>query len=233
MTLISPGDCTLQCGMWLWNRDSELTKWQHPAMWHVALESWHWIRQVAGWQHPAVWQVALGWHAIEFAQTTAILEFYIRFRFRPHHRSWHVILHQSPKFCRNQTTLSRKNDVMSIFKMADLSHLGFYGSSNGFLKKPMYDFLQVVNRDHSSKLLSFWENHVFFAFWQQRDKQRNEQMDTTDTLSRSRCRERRLNKQVNKIIKKTSCLAIIRTMKNRTNNLLRAAKLWTESYCWT
>jgi len=32
MTLISPGDCTLQCGMWLWNRDSEFTKWQHPAM---------------------------------------------------------------------------------------------------------------------------------------------------------------------------------------------------------
>jgi len=26
MTLISPGDCTLQCGMWLWNHDSEFTK---------------------------------------------------------------------------------------------------------------------------------------------------------------------------------------------------------------
>ena len=26
MTLISPGDCILQCGMWLWNRDSEFTK---------------------------------------------------------------------------------------------------------------------------------------------------------------------------------------------------------------
>ena len=50
MTLISPGDCTLQCGMWLcllWNHDSEFTKWQHPVMWHVALGSWHWIRQVA------------------------------------------------------------------------------------------------------------------------------------------------------------------------------------------
>jgi len=32
MTLISPGDCILQCGMWLWNRDSEFTKWQHPTM---------------------------------------------------------------------------------------------------------------------------------------------------------------------------------------------------------
>ena len=45
--LILPGDCTLQCGMWLWNHDSEFIKWQHPAMWHVALGSWHWIRQVA------------------------------------------------------------------------------------------------------------------------------------------------------------------------------------------
>jgi len=31
-TLISSGDSTLQCGMWLWNRHSEFTKWQHPAM---------------------------------------------------------------------------------------------------------------------------------------------------------------------------------------------------------
>jgi len=26
MTLISPGDCTLQCGMWPWNDDSEFIK---------------------------------------------------------------------------------------------------------------------------------------------------------------------------------------------------------------
>jgi len=38
---------TLQCDMWLWNHDSKFTKWQHHAMWHVALGSWHWIRQVA------------------------------------------------------------------------------------------------------------------------------------------------------------------------------------------
>jgi len=48
MTLISPGDCILQCGMWLWNHhDSKFSKWQHLAMWHIALGSWHWIRQVA------------------------------------------------------------------------------------------------------------------------------------------------------------------------------------------
>ena len=82
MALISPGDCTMLCGMWLWNRDSEFTKWQHPAMWYVAL----------------------GWHAIEFAQTST----YVWFRFRPHHRSRHVILHQSPKLYPNRTTLGRK-----------------------------------------------------------------------------------------------------------------------------
>jgi len=66
--------------------------------------------------------------------------------------------------------------AISIFKMADLRHLGFYGSNNGFFEKPMYNFLPVVNRDHGSKLLSFWENRVF-AFWQQTDRQTNKQTD--------------------------------------------------------
>jgi len=34
--------------------------------------------------------------------------------------------------------LTRDNDVMSILKMADLSHLGFLGSNNGFFEKPNY-----------------------------------------------------------------------------------------------
>ena len=52
--------------------------------------------------------VALGWHAMEFAQTSAILEFYIWFRFWPYHRSRHVILHHSAKFYANRSTRSRK-----------------------------------------------------------------------------------------------------------------------------
>jgi len=63
MTLISPGDCTLQCGIWLWNRDSEFTKWQHPTVWYVAL-GWHAI-EFARWQDPAMWHVTLeSWHWI-------------------------------------------------------------------------------------------------------------------------------------------------------------------------
>ena len=81
MTLILPDNCTLQCGMWLWNHDSKLIKWQYPVMWYAALGR-H-ATEFARWQHPAMWQVALGWHAIEFAQTSAILEFYICLPF-PH-----------------------------------------------------------------------------------------------------------------------------------------------------
>ena len=104
---------------WHWFR-------QVTAPCNVALESWQWIHQVAT-QHPTMWYVALGWHAIEFAQTSAILEFYIWFQFRPYHPSGHDM-----SFCtslRNFIQIAppsaEKNDIMSIFKMADLSHLGF------------------------------------------------------------------------------------------------------------
>jgi len=90
----------------IWHdHDIDLAGWLHPAMWHVALESWQWIHPVAA---PAMWCMALGWHAVEFAQTFAILEFYIWFQFWPYHRSRHVILHQSAKFYPNRTTLCRK-----------------------------------------------------------------------------------------------------------------------------
>ena len=34
--------------------------------------------------------------------------------------------------------------VMSIFKMADLSHLGFLGSNNGLFEKPNYNLLSCL-----------------------------------------------------------------------------------------
>jgi len=49
------------------------------------------------------------------------------FRFCPFHRSWHVILHQSAKFYPNRTTLSRKNDVMSISRWRISAILDFRG----------------------------------------------------------------------------------------------------------
>jgi len=126
------------------DRDTDFARWLHPAMWHVALELWQWIHQVAApcnvtrssgimtLNSPggSILQCGrwlyMGWHAMEFAQTSAILEFYTWFRVWPyhhnwhivilllvsistHHRSQHVIMHQSAKFYPNRTTLSRKN----------------------------------------------------------------------------------------------------------------------------
>jgi len=95
MTLISPGDSTLQCGRWLWGDDRP---WNSP-------------------KRSPYWNYTSGF---DFDHITTV-----------------VILHQSAKFYSNRNTLSRKNDVMSILKMAYLSHLGFQGYNNGFFEKPM------------------------------------------------------------------------------------------------
>jgi len=124
MTLISPGDCTLRCGMWLWNRDSKFNKWQHPAMWHVALESWHWIRQVA-----APCNVAGGsglWDDIPFNSPKCPPYWNSKSGF-----DFNQITAVDMSFCTSLQNFipigppsAEKNDVMPI-KMADLSHLGF------------------------------------------------------------------------------------------------------------
>ena len=140
--LISPGDCTLQCGTWLWNRDSEFTKWQHPAMWYVAL-GWH-VIEFARRHHPAMWLVTLeSWqlnHHVAAPCNVIRGSGMTCHWLRPNVR--HIgILHLvsistiSPLFCTSLRHFiqigppsAEKNDIMSIFKMADLSHLGFYGS---------------------------------------------------------------------------------------------------------
>ena len=103
-------------------------------------------------------------------QPFVILEFYFRFRFRPYHRSRHAILHQSAS---KSDCPRQKNDVMSIFKVTDLRHLGFRGTIMGSLKSPCMTSYWS-SRHHTFKLLSFWENCVFmFAFWRQTDKHTN------------------------------------------------------------
>jgi len=138
----------------MWHdHDTDFARWLHPAMWHVALESRQWIHQVAApcnvirgcgmtcrwirrWQHPAMWQVALGWHAMKFAQTFAILEFYIWFWVWPYHHSRHVILHQSAKFYPNRTTLSRKITSCRFLRWRISATLDFTGPIMGSLKSP-------------------------------------------------------------------------------------------------
>ena len=109
MTVNSPSSSTLQCTWYvaLWWHAVELSRWQHPAVWHIALGSWHWIRQVAAPCNMADGSgitchgIRPNVHHIEILHLVSI-------RFWPYHRSRHVILHQSAKFYPNRTTLSRK-----------------------------------------------------------------------------------------------------------------------------
>jgi len=190
---------TLQCGMWLWNRDIEFIKWQHPAMWYVAL----------------------AWHAIEFAETSAILEFYIWFRFRPHHRRQHVILYQSPKFYR--TTVCRKKMTSCRFSRWRISAiLDFRDPIMGSLKSPCTTSYRSSIDTVALNCLVF-EKIALFAFWRQTDRQTKEQMDSTDAWSRSRCRERWLNKMCkrNLLLQGLECYIVkwkLTTLRNEALN---------------
>ena len=60
---------------------------------------------------------------------------------------------------------------MSIFKMADLSHLVFFGSNNGFFEKPNYitSYRSSIDTITLNCLVS--EKIAFVAFWRHTDKQ--------------------------------------------------------------
>ena len=133
--------CNVACGSGIVTVN--LPRWQHPAMWYVAL-GWHAI-EFARWQYPAMWHVALeSWHWIRqvaapcsVAGGSGMTCHWIRTNVR-HIGSLHLVSISTNitavdmSFCtslRNfiqiRPPTAEKNDVMSIFKMADLSHLGF------------------------------------------------------------------------------------------------------------
>ena len=115
----------LYLAMWH-DHDTDFARWLHPAIYHVALESWQWIHQVAApcnvirgsgmlwddmpWnspKRPPYWNSTSG---VDFDHITAVdLSFCTSLR----------------NFIKIGPPLAEKNDVMSIFKMADSSHLGF------------------------------------------------------------------------------------------------------------
>jgi len=91
----------------------------HPAMWHLALKSWQWIHQVAT-PYNVIRGSGMTCHWI-CPKVNSISGF----------DSNHIIA-VDMSFCtslRNFIQIgppsTEENDVMSIFKMADLSHLGF------------------------------------------------------------------------------------------------------------
>ena len=95
--IIKYGENDFEYGGWnsytLHDHDTDFARWLHSAMWHVALESWQWIHQVAA-PCSVIRDSGMTCHWIRLKSD--ILEFCNWFRFRPHHRSRRVILHQSP-----------------------------------------------------------------------------------------------------------------------------------------
>ena len=152
MTLISPGD--------------------HTPMWHAALKSWQWIHQVAApydvirgsamtchWIRPNVRHIGI-LHLVTISTTSP----------------------QSTCYSATVSDILSKSDNLRQKKMTSCPFsrwrisaiLDFRGAIMGSLKAHVR--LPIGrHRDHSSKLFSFWENHVFFIL--ATDRQTNKRTD--------------------------------------------------------
>ena len=91
---------------------------------------------------------------------------------------------------------AEKNDVMSIFKMANQAIWDFRGIIMGSLKSPCTTSYGSSVDTVAPNCVLFEKIALFCILVTDRltDGQTDKQMDSTDPLSRSRCRERRLNK---------------------------------------
>jgi len=124
MTMNSPSGSTLQCDTWLWD-DMPLNSPSGSTL-QYDTQLWDHDTEFSKWQHPAMWQVTLGWYAIEFAQTSATLEFYIWFRFQPYHCSRrhsepvYNILSKSDHPQQKQAQILLTNRTMLICKVVEV-----------------------------------------------------------------------------------------------------------------
>jgi len=121
-------------------------------------------------------------------QTSAILELYFRFRFRPYHRSWRVILYQSRKFIQ----IGRKMTLCQISRWRISAILNFRGSMAS-LKSPCRISYRWSIETIALNCLVFLRKLRFCVRILATDRQTDEQIDKPNALSRLRYRERRLN----------------------------------------
>ena len=133
--------------------------------------------------HPAMWHVALGWHAIEFAQTSAILQFYIWFDFD------HITA-VDMSFC---TTLrnfiqigppsAEKMTSCRFSRWRILAVLDFMDPIMGSLKSPCTTSYRSSMNTVALNCWVFEKIAFLFAFWRQTDKQTDGQHRCTKPLS--------------------------------------------------
>ena len=167
--------------MWhvaLESRDSEFTKWQHPAMWYVVWDD----MPLNSPKRPPYWNSTSGFHFHTPPQSTC------------HSVPVCEILSKSDHPLQKKMTSCRfsRRHISAI--------LNFMGPIMGSLKSPCTTSYRSSIETIAVNCLVF-EKIVFLQFGdrqtnKQTDRQTDEQMDTYVAWSRSRCRERRLNKVV-------------------------------------
>ena len=113
VTVNSPSGSTLQCDKQLWNHDIQFARWQHPAVWQVALGD---DMPLNSPKHPLYWNSTSGF---DFDHITA------------------VDMHQSSKFYPNRTTLGRKMTSCRFSRWRISAILDFRNSIMGSLKIPI------------------------------------------------------------------------------------------------
>ena len=75
---------------------------------------------------------------------------------RPVRTACTIVHHyNSTHYCNTETVLGRVRGFCGSWGEVCCCSRSYQGSKNGFFEKPTQDFLLVVNRDHSSKLISF------------------------------------------------------------------------------
>jgi len=139
--------------------------------------------------HPAMWHVVLGWHAMEFAQTSATFEFSIWFRFWPSPQSTY---HSAPVcdiFIQIGPLSAEKRTSCRFSRWRILAVLDFMGPIIGSLKSPCTTSCRSSIETIALNCLVF-EKIVFFAFWRQTERQ-------TDRLT-NRWTQHRCTKPLNK-----------------------------------
>jgi len=139
----------------------EFAWWQHPAMSHVALESWHWIRQVAapcsvaGGSGVTCHVIRRNVSHIGILHLVAISTTYITAVDMSFCTSLLNFIQIGPPLAENMASCRFSRWWISAI-------LDFRDPIIGSLKSPITELpIQVVNTHHSSKLLSFWENCQF------------------------------------------------------------------------
>ena len=112
----------LHTAMWH-DHDIYYARWLHPAMWHVALESWQWIHQVAA-PCNVIRASGMTCHRIRLNVCHIGIVYLVSISTTSPQSTCHSAP-VSEILSKSDHPRLKNNDVMSIFKMADLSHLGF------------------------------------------------------------------------------------------------------------